>query len=68
MAAKINVALSASQAEALLKVLGAVKQSKTVEALAAKVAEAKDKAAATAEFYGQKKPLEYPFAGMFEGL
>lgn len=48
MAAKINVALSASQAEALLKVLGAAKQSKTVEALAAKVAEAKDKAAATA--------------------
>lgn len=44
MAAKINVALSASQAEALLKVLGAVKQSKTIEALAAKVTEATNKA------------------------
>jgi len=48
MAAKINVALSASQAEALLKVLGAAKRSKTVEALAAKVNEAKASALASA--------------------
>jgi hypothetical protein len=46
MASKVTVTFSGSQAEALLKALGQVpKQSKTVEALAAKVAEAKNAAA-----------------------
>jgi hypothetical protein len=47
--AKVNVVLSGAQAEALVKALGTVpKQSKTVEAITAKVTEAIAAATATA--------------------
>jgi hypothetical protein len=50
MAAKVNVTLSASQAEALVKALGTVpKQTKTVEAITAKVQEAIEAAQEPAE-------------------
>ncbi len=48
MAAKVNVVFSAAQAEALVKALGTVqKQTKTVEAITAKVQDAIASAAAS---------------------